>query len=310
MFAFPMKHLGMDFLEAVRYVGARAGVEIPESGPSRPEAHPHAPLFEASAFAAEWFHRRLWDSPDGERARTYLQERGIPREVAERFGLGWAPDAWTAFGDAARAHGISDESLLEVGLLKPPKNEGSAPYDAFRGRLIFPIEDLSGRVIASGGRTLSPVSDFNPKYLNSPESPIYHKGRELYGLGWSRYAIRRAESALVVEGYMDYVSLAAHGIENVVAPLGTALTPEQAELLGRYADRAILLYDSDKAGPSRHLPLRRRTAARGGGSAGRHSSGWGRPGLTRAEQGSQGATQVSGRRGRCARAQDSDPRTS
>jgi DNA primase len=134
---------------------------------------------------------------------------------------------------------------LAVGLVKEPKQPGREPYDALRGRVIFPIEDLGGRVIAFGGRVLD---DSVPKYLNSPDSPIYHKGQELYGLGWSRGAIRRAETALVVEGYMDYVSLAAHGVPNVVAPLGTALTPEQAERIARYAQRAILLYDSDKAG--------------------------------------------------------------
>ncbi|HEX2094332.1 MAG TPA: DNA primase, partial [Longimicrobiaceae bacterium] len=248
IFSFPMKHLGMDFLEAVRYVAARAGVEILEREERRPEDDPHRRLYDVNQFAAEWFRRRLRDEGEGRRAREYLQSRGIGRESAERFGLGWAPEEWTAFGDAARKQGISNDLLLAVGLVKEPKQQGREPYDAFRGRIVFPIEDLGGRVVAFGGRILGAAEEHVPKYLNSPESPIYHKGETLYGLVWSRGAIRKAEAVLVVEGYMDYVSLAAHGVENAVAPLGTAMTPEQADLVSRYAPRAILLYDSDRAG--------------------------------------------------------------
>jgi DNA primase len=154
------------------------------------------------------------------------------------MGLGWAPEEWTAFGDTARRHGISNDLLLTLGLVKESTKGGREPYDAFRGRLIFPIESPAGKVLGFGGRVIGEVEDHVPKYLNSPETPVYQKGRVLYGLGWSRQAIRRAEEALVVEGYMDYASLMANGVENVVAPLGTALTPEQAELIARYAHRA------------------------------------------------------------------------
>lgn len=248
LFSFPMKLLGMSFLEAVRFVGERAGVEIPEETERHPQADPYASHYEANAFAADWFRRRLWDDEDGGAARDYLQGRGIGEEPARKFGLGWAPEAWTAFGDAARAHGISDELLLSLGLVKESTKGRREPYDAFRGRLIFPIEDPGGRVIAFGGRVIGEVEEHVPKYLNSPETPIYHKGSVLYGLGWSRGAIRKAEAALVVEGYMDYVSLAAHGVDNAVAPLGTAMSTEQAELIARYTGRAVLLYDSDMAG--------------------------------------------------------------
>ncbi|HEV2146190.1 MAG TPA: DNA primase [Longimicrobiaceae bacterium] len=248
IFSFPMKHLGMDFLDAVRFVAARAGVEIPERQERRPEDDPNRRLYETNDFAAEWFRRRLWDDAEGKKAREYLEGRGIGREAAERFGLGWAPEEWTAFGDAARKQGIGNDLLLSLGLVKESQKGNREPYDAFRGRIIFPIEDLGGRVVAFGGRILGKAEEHVPKYLNSPETPIYHKGDLLYGLGWSRGAIRKAEAALVVEGYMDYVSLAAHGVENAVAPLGTAMTEAQAELIGRYAPRAILLYDSDKAG--------------------------------------------------------------
>ncbi|MET0398458.1 MAG: DNA primase [Longimicrobiaceae bacterium] len=248
IFSFPMKHLGMDFLDAVRFVAARAGVEIPERQERRPEDDPNRRLYEVNDFAAEWFRRRLWDDAEGKKAREYLEGRGIGRKAAERFGLGWAPEEWSAFGDAARKQGIPNELLLSLGLVKESQKGNREPYDAFRGRIIFPIEDMGGRVVAFGGRILGRAEEHIPKYLNSPETPVYHKGDLLYGLGWSRGAIRKAEAVLVVEGYMDYVSLAAHGVENAVAPLGTAMTEAQAELIGRYAPRAILLYDSDRAG--------------------------------------------------------------
>lgn len=247
LFSFFMKHLGMTFPDAVRTVAERVGIEIPDPREERREEDPDQPLYDVNAFAADWFRRRLWDDDRGKAAREYLEGRGITRETAERFGLGWAPEEWAAFGEAARKHGIGNDRLLALGLAKESKS-GRDPYDAFRGRIIFPIEDLRGRVVAFGGRILGAAEEHVPKYLNSPESAIYHKGRLLYGLGWSRGAIRKEEAVLVVEGYMDYVSLAAHGVGHAVAPLGTAMTEDQALLIARYAPRAILLYDSDKAG--------------------------------------------------------------
>ena len=248
VFSFPMKHLGMNFLEAVRFVAERVGVEIPDEREERREVDPYERHYEVNAFAADWFRRRLWEGDEGAAARAYLESRGIGTEAAERFGLGWAPGEWTAFGDAARRQGIPNEILLSLGLVKESTRGGREPYDAFRGRLIFPIEDLGGRVVAFGGRVIEKVEEHVPKYLNSPETPIYTKGDLLYGLGWSRGAIRKAEEALVVEGYMDYVALAANRVENVIAPLGTAMTTRQADLLARYAERVTLLYDSDTAG--------------------------------------------------------------
>ncbi|HEX8695998.1 MAG TPA: DNA primase [Longimicrobium sp.] len=246
-YTFLMKHLGMTYPEAIRAVAARVGIAVPDEREERREEDPNRPLYEVNAFARDWFRRQLWEGDGGKEARAYLERRGISREAAERFGLGWAPEEWTAFGDAARKHGIRNEMLLDLGLLKQSKS-GREPYDVFRGRVIFPIEDLGGRVLAFGGRILGTAEEHVPKYLNSPETPIYHKGSVLYGLGWAKGAIRKEETALVVEGYMDYVSLASHGVENAVAPLGTAMTEEQAALIARYARRAILLYDSDKAG--------------------------------------------------------------
>lgn len=248
LFAFPMKHLGMGFTEAVRWVAARVGVEVPENEPRSREPDPDDPLREANAFASEWFRMQLLDPEEGREAREYLAHRGISTEVCERFGIGWAPAGWSGLADAARARGISREVLLDLGLLKDSSRTTRQPYDAFRGRVIFPIQDLGGTVVAFGGRVIAPVEEHVPKYLNSPESRIYHKGDLLFGLRWSRAAIRRGEMALVVEGYVDYVSLASHGVENVVAPLGTAMTSVQAELIARYAPRVVLLYDSDAAG--------------------------------------------------------------
>jgi DNA primase len=248
LFAFPMKMLGMSFLDSVRFIAERVGIEIPDTSAEQREIDPNEPYHEANAFAADWFRRQLWEGEEGAQARDYLDRRGIGREVAERFELGWAPEAWTALGDAARKHGIANELLLNLGLVKESTKGAREPYDAFRGRIIFPIKELGGRVVAFGGRVIVPVEEHVPKYLNSPETPVYRKGDLLYGLHWSKGPIRRAEVALVVEGYMDYVSLAAAGVQNVVAPLGTAMTQQQAELLARYAPRVILLYDSDSAG--------------------------------------------------------------
>lgn len=245
VFAFPMKRLGLSFTEAVRYVAERTGIQVPER-PTGPDQDPHGDLREAVAFAADWFCRQLWETDEGKVARDYLRGREVPEPAAQELGLGYAPEAWRALRDAARAHGIADDVLERAGLVKRSEKV-KEPFDHFRGRCIFPIEDLRNRPLGFGGRTLRDDPGA-PKYLNSPDTPIFHKGRLLYGLARSRGAIRREGCVLVVEGYMDYVSLAARGIENVVAPLGTGLTPEQARILARYAPRAVLLFDNDAAG--------------------------------------------------------------
>jgi len=247
VFSFIMERQGLDFVEAVKHVAGRAGVQVREVKRSQEEEDPNRPLYEINGFARDWFRRQLEDESVGAVAREYLEGRGIDAEVAERYGLGFAPDQWRALRDAAAKHGLDEDLMLEVGLVGSSERSRE-PYDRFRGRIIFPIEGRSGRVIAFGGRILEGDGKDAPKYLNSPETPIYHKGSNLYGLSWARHSIRREESALVVEGYMDVVSLAAHGFENVVAPLGTALTPEQAKLLSRCTTRVLLLFDSDAAG--------------------------------------------------------------
>ena len=247
VFDFVMERQGMDFVEAVKYVAGRAGVEVTEVHGRKPEEDPNRPYYEITAFAQVWFREQLLDDVAGRDAREYLDGRGIDAEVAERFELGYAPDEWRAFREAALKHGFEEELMLELGLLKQSERS-KEPYDGFRGRVMFPIKGVSGRVIAFGGRILETTSGDGPKYINSPETPIYQKGRNLYGLSRAKGSIRREKEALVVEGYMDAVSIAAVGFENVVAPLGTALTPEQALLISRYAKRVLLLYDSDGAG--------------------------------------------------------------
>jgi DNA primase len=247
-FTFLMKREGLSFHEAVRKIAGQVGVEIPEPS-ARSAEEPHRALYEAIAFAADFYQRELWEGTAGERARAYLFSRELSREQAERFGLGYAPDAWRALREAAHRHGLDDDVLLAAGLIKEKESDKpEEPYDRLRDRLIFPIADLGGRWIAFGGRIPGRAPEGTPKYLNSPETAIYQKGRTLYGLNWARTSIRREHTVLVVEGYMDYVSLAARGIEHVVAALGTAMTEEQALLLARYSRQALLLYDSDTAG--------------------------------------------------------------
>lgn len=246
VFTFLMKRQGLSFVDAVKMVAERSGMEVREVTRNGGE-DPFRPHHEANAFAARFFREVLWDDGQGRDARAYLEKRGIGRETAERFGLGYAPDEWRALREAAAKHGMEESVLLEVGLLVQ-RDQGKEPYDRFRNRVIFPIESASGRVLAFGGRVLGSTGKNVPKYLNSPESPVYHKGEVLYGLSWAKNAIRREEGALVVEGYMDAVSLVAAGIENVVAPLGTSVTEDQARLLSRYCTRIFILFDSDAAG--------------------------------------------------------------
>ena len=247
VFSFLMKHQGMSFVDAVKYVGARSGVDVREVRRGQGREDPRRPYYEVSAFANSFFQERLWEWEGGEGARAYLEGRGIGREAGERFGLGFAPDEWGAFREAASVHGLDEGILLELGLLKKSE-KGGEPYDAFRNRVVFPIESVTGRVLAFGGRLLGKEGKGAPKYLNSPESPIFHKGEVLYGLSWARNHIRRDASVMVVEGFMDVVSLAAVGIRNVVAPLGTSLTESHARLLKRYTNQVRLLFDSDPAG--------------------------------------------------------------
>lgn len=244
VFSFVMRHLGMEFPDAVRYVAARVGVTIPDEAERGPD--PYAGLREVTAFAEEWFLERRRDEA-GRPAREYLAGRGIDEEAADRFAIGYAPGGWRGLRDAARERGVDEEALLEVGLLATSERAPES-YDFFRNRLMFSIRDLRDRPIGFGGRQLGPAEAEAPKYINSPDSPIFEKSRTLYLLHAARHSMRRAKSAVVVEGFMDAVTLHRHGFDNAVAPLGTALAAPQADLIGRYAPRAQLVYDSDTPG--------------------------------------------------------------
>ncbi len=240
VFTFFMKRLGMDYPMAVREVARRVGITIPERGPTGPD--PREPLLAAAAAAHDWFTRQLHDHPEAEVARAYLASRALTPEQTTELGLGYAPRGG-AFGEAMKALGVKEEVLLEAGLLRRREDQSLAPR--FRGRLLFPIHDLRGRVVGFGGRILG---EGEPKYLNSPETPIFHKGKLLYHLHAARHAMRKAERAILVEGYFDVIRLALAGIEEVVAPMGTGLTTDQADLLQRYAPQVVLCYDSDEPG--------------------------------------------------------------
>jgi len=244
VFTFVQKRLGLAFVDAVKYVGAKAGVEVTEVVRDKPAGpDPRERFWEINGAAAEWFGRMLW-AEEGVAGREYLAERGLDRAMAERFGLGFAPSNAGALRTHLETLGYDAAALVTAGLLVV-REEGEEPRPRFRSRLMFPILDAQSRVIAFGGRV---IGQGEPKYLNSPESPTFHKSSALYGINWARSAIRRDQRVLLVEGYFDCIRLHLAGIECVVAPMGTALTDAQADLIARMATNVFLLYDSDQAG--------------------------------------------------------------
>ncbi len=241
VFRFVMEMDGVGFAEALRTLAARAGIQL-ESTWDQAKHGEREEWFRVLMFARSYFQMKL-RSPEGEGVRRYLNDRGINDQTVEEFAIGWAPDEWRRLRELAHRKGISDSALVETGLLIP--KEGKTPYDRFRGRLMFPIEDTSSRTIGFGGRILG---DGEPKYLNSPETALFRKGEALYGLSHTKGEIHRNGRAVLVEGYTDLLALWQHGIRTGVAPLGTALTPAQARLIGNHADRVVLLFDGDEAG--------------------------------------------------------------
>ncbi len=244
VFSFVRKRLGLDWPSAVKMIGERVGIEVIDV-PMRAQAPDlNAPNFEVLAAAAEWFQRQLTDEATGRDARAYLQQRQVDESVWERFGLGFASRDRQTLRRYLHSLGADDARLIEAGLFVVREGE-TEPRPRFRGRVMFPILDELGRHVGFGGRALG---DDTPKYLNSPESVVFQKRKTLYNLHTAKQAMRRAGRAIVVEGYLDAIRLVLAGIEEVVAPLGTALTDEQAQLLVRYAPEVFLLYDSDDAG--------------------------------------------------------------
>jgi DNA primase len=243
VFGFLMRQDRLSFPEAVRVLGRQAGVALPDDRGSREGESGREELYRVMELAASFYSERLWTA-GGERARAYLDQRGIAVEVARGFGLGWAPEGWETLPDALRPAGVTDEALLAAGLRIARDNKPGA-YDRFRGRLLFPIRDLQGRVIAFGGRGFG---DEQPKYLNSPETPLYTKGNVLYAADLARETIREKNRALIVEGYVDCLMAHQHGFTETVAALGTAFTAAQLGVLRRYCDEVVTFFDADAAG--------------------------------------------------------------
>ena len=245
VFKFVMLYEKLDFPEAVEFLARRWGVPLPAAARA-PEDEARLRLLLATDAAAEFFRGQWSDPVRGRAAREYIGGRGIEEETATRFALGYAPDSWDALSSLLAARGFKPDEMIGAGLAVARK-EGTGHYDRFRHRVIFPIRDTSGHVVAFGGRALG---DGEPKYLNSPETPAYTKGEHLYGLDVARDAIRREGYAILVEGYLDLIALHQAGFENAVASLGTALTGAQVRLLGRFTERVVVSYDGDAAGSS------------------------------------------------------------
>jgi DNA primase len=244
--SFLMNYDRLEFLDAVEELAKRVGVEVPKDTRTRNESGDSKDLYFALEAASSFYQRLLGQS---EKAKSYLDKRGVDAENRERFAIGYAPDGFNALKDALGTDERRMKLLEKVGLFS--KNDSGRVYDKFRDRVMFPIHDRRGRVIAFGGRVLDKPSDgrdAGPKYLNSPETELFHKGRELYGLWQVRQAHTKIPRLIVVEGYMDVVALFQYGVTQAVATLGTATTPDHAELLFRNAGDVYFCFDGDRAG--------------------------------------------------------------
>jgi DNA primase len=243
IFGFLMRQDRLSFPEAVRALARTAGVTLPEERGAPGADSGREELLRAMDLAARFYAETLW-KPAGARAQQYLAERGIDPEVARRFGLGYAPEGWETLLTVMKSEHVAEETLVTAGLAVAREHRAGA-YDRFRGRLLFAIRDLQGRVVAFGGRAFG---DEQPKYLNSPETPLYTKGNLLYAADAAREAIRAKNRALIVEGYVDCLMAHQHGFTETVAALGTAFTPAQLGLLRRYCDEVVTFFDADAAG--------------------------------------------------------------
>lgn len=243
VFRFLMDYERMEFPEVVEMLAKRCGVVLPESKPQDPKTTNFiTQLYKLNELAAGFYEQGL-NSTSAHEAKNYLLKRGIKEESLKSFKLGFAADKWDGLITYLRAKGVPLSLLEKAGLVL--SKEGGGYYDRFRNRAIFPIFDIKSRVLAFGGRVLD---NSLPKYLNSPETPIYIKGKHLYGLNFAKDAIRDNDYAVVVEGYLDFLMPYQEGIKNIVASLGTALTHEQARALKRYTHNIVMVYDPDKAG--------------------------------------------------------------
>ena len=238
---FIMKIENLDYPEAVKFLADRAGMTLPENSESSQFSHIKSRVLEMNRTAARYFYDTLTRSSDGEKGRRYFAERQLSSATITKYGLGYAPDDWYRLANFMRSKGYSEEELVIANLCGRGKKGGI--YDQFRDRVMFPIIDLRGNVVAFGGRT---IDGNGPKYLNTSDTPVFKKSRNLFSMNFAK---RSEEKRLILaEGYMDVISINQAGFENVVATLGTALTEEQARLMSHYADEIIIAYDSDGAG--------------------------------------------------------------
>ena len=246
VFQFVMETERVSFVEAVRSLAERAGIQIPEEGKDEKAQEENDRILNALRFAGRLFHDNLTKTDEGRSALEYFKGRGFSDETMRAFGLGYALNSWDGLLNHAHREGIQDEDLLAAGLLR--KRDDGSFYDYFRGRAMFPIFSAAGRVVAFGARKMRDDDPIQGKYINSPETPVYSKSRVLFGLSHAKDAIRQEDSVLLVEGYADMISLFQAGVQHVVASSGTALTDDQLSLLGRYTKSLVLVYDGDSAG--------------------------------------------------------------
>lgn len=246
---FIMEHEKYSYPEALKYVARKYNIEVEETEVTaefKEEQDKRESLYIVSSYAAQFFSEKMWESEEGKTiGLSYFKERGFRDDIIKKFELGYSPDDWTALLDAAVAKGYQQSFLEDVGLVV--KNDLGRIYDRFRGRVMFPIHNFTGRIIGFGGRTLK-TDKAVPKYVNSPESDIYHKSNVLYGLFQAKKAIRDLDNCYLVEGYADVLSVQQAGVENVVASSGTSLTVEQIRLISRFTKSVTILYDGDAAG--------------------------------------------------------------
>ena len=250
---FMMEVEGLSYPDAVRALAKRSGMEVPEDEQYQSRYKQQERLWALHKEAARFFHTKLY-APEGAQALEYAQGRGMPKSILTKFGIGYAPDTWTSLVDAMRKKGYTDEELKESGLVTVSKKNGTL-FDRFRDRLMFPIIDVRGNVIGFGGRIMK-KDDNAAKYLNSPETLIFNKRKNLFALNLAKKT--KLDYLILVEGYMDAIALHQYGFDCAVASLGTALTEDGAALLTRYTDQVVLIYDGDAAGQNatkRAIPI-------------------------------------------------------
>ena len=246
VFSFVMKTDGIGFGEALRLLAERANIQLPQHEYDPAEKGEKARLYEINSWAAESFHRCLIERPMGKPALDYLLSRGLTLDTIKIFRIGYAPDMWDAMVKGGARKGYDEDLLARAGLLSTSE-QSERRYDRFRNRVMFPIYDAQDRAIGFGARCLD---GSEPKYLNSPETPLFSKGRTLYAIDRAKTALREDRKAIIVEGYMDAVMAHQHGVRNVVGVLGTALSRDHVKVLRRFVDEAVLLFDADNAGQS------------------------------------------------------------